>query len=745
MSRFTLGILLILGLVPLLTQADIITQTTSQATNLGLFGGEVRDVAVDEANHTIYITTYSPNGVFISTDDGAHWTGLPSDIDYGEPRGVEIDQDSGRVYALLGQGLIYSDDSGSTWTTTDAIGQYGSALLFHNDTLVVGRSDGAVSISTDHAANFTTTTIATDVSVNSLAGSPNTGQWFAVLHDGNNGTLYSTTDGGTLWNAVMTDDVADMYNAVGVDPADSDHILLVAGDEDTAPWQTYDGGATWNQTSVSGTTPIAIYFDENTGRIYAGTAYSDDNGTTWSNLETSTPLSRVSGIVVPDPTDSNTLYGASFAALAISSDGGTSWIDRNQGITAVTVRDLSQSTDKTVTWVSTGSGLAKTENFTDTNPTWEFPIYYDSYPQSVWIDPTDANYVVVGGYGGVYITTDGGTTWTTATGWSSNETAYKLAYDATNNLLYAAAGIQELGVDKTGDVYVSSDKGLSWIALEIPDSAAVQSIAIAPDGTVYAGTGIIGIQGDGATGIYKYSNSTWEQLASSPTMEIASLVIDPTDANIIYAAAAEFNSGTGSTAGLYQSIDAGETWARLTNGLDNVYRVRTVGIQAGTNTVYVAGTATDGTEAGVIYKSTDQGASWNLLYTGLSNETINYLVFDGLVSCNTRGVYEIKSKANLTIKLSDSTVTAGEQITIRTVLTDKATGKKLKHKTVSLYKKVGGSWKKVDSKKTSRQAKAQFTISVNKTAHYKVRYQPKDTAREEYIRSESNSKRARVK
>lgn len=745
MGRYTFSTLLILSLAPLLTQADTISQTASQATNLGLFGGEVRDVAVDETNHTIYLTTYSPNGVFISSDDGTSWTGLPSDIDYGEPRGVEIDQDSGRVYALLGQGLIYSDDNGITWTTTDAIGQYGSTLLFHNDTLVVGRSDGAVSMSTNHAANFSTTTIAADVSVNSLAGSPNTGQWFAVLHDGNNGTLYSTTDNGASWSEVMTDDVADMYNAVGVDPTDADHILLVAGDEDTAPWQTYDGGATWNQTNVSGTTPTAIFFDENTNRIYAGTAYSDDRGATWSNLETTTPRSRVSGIVVPDPTDSNTLYGASFAALAISSDGGASWVDRNQGITAVTVRDLSQSSDKATVWAATGSGLAKTENFLDANPTWEFPIYYDSYPQSVWIDPTDANYVVVGGYGGVYITSDGGTTWTTATGWSSNETAYKLAYDATNNRLYAAAGIQELAVDKTGDVYVSNDKGRSWVALEIPDNAAIQSLAVSPDGTVFAGTGIIGIQGEGATGIYKYNNSTWEKLASSPDMEISSLVIDPTDANVMYAAAAEFNSGTGSTAGLYQSVDAGETWTRLTNGLDSIYRVRTVGIQAGTNTIYVAGTATNGTEAGVIYKSTDQGASWNLLYTGLSNETINYLIFDGLVSCNTRGVYEIKSKANVTIKLNNSTVTTGEQITIRTVLTDKATGKKLKHKTVTLYRKVSGSWKKIDSKKTSRKAKALFNIYVNKTAQYKVRYQPRGEAREEYVRSESNSKRVRVK
>ncbi|EKD79085.1 MAG: hypothetical protein ACD_41C00176G0002 [uncultured bacterium] len=345
----------------------------------------------------------------------------------------------------------------------------------------------------------------------------------------------------------------------------------------------------------------------------------------------------------------------------------------------------------------------------------------------------------------MYVTADGGATWTTATGWSATETAYKLAYDASNDLLYAAGGIQEMNAAKTGDVYVSADGGLSWTALNIPDDAAIQSLAITPDGTVYAGAGIISISGAGPTGIYKYENETWEHLADSPEMEITSIVIDPTDATILYATAADFNSYSSTIAGLYKSTDAGESWTHITEGLNHVYNIRTVSLQSSTNNLYIAGLATDGTGAGVIYKSTDAATTWSKLYTGLSGETINYMIFDGLISCNSRGLYEIKSKASLTFKISDKTVQPGTTVTISTTLTDNATGKKLKHRTVSLYKKSQGSWKKIDSKKTSNRANVTFTITVNKTNQYKIRYQPKDTAREEYVRSESATKKIHAK
>ena len=82
------------------------------------------------------------------------------------------------------------------------------------------------------------------------------------------------------------------------------------------------------------------------------------------------------GIAV-DPTDSNTVYLASYGGgVAKSVDGGANWVERNQGITN----------------------------------------------RSVWavaIDPLNTSIVYAGGAGGMYRSTDGGGQWVRASGPSS--------------------------------------------------------------------------------------------------------------------------------------------------------------------------------------------------------------------------------------------------------------------------------------------------------------------------------------
>ncbi|PSJ15842.1 WD40/YVTN/BNR-like repeat-containing protein, partial [Nitrosomonas supralitoralis] len=73
---------------------------------------------------------------------------------------------------------------------------------------------------------------------------------------------------------------------------------------------------------------------------------------------------------------------------------------------------------------------------------------------------------------------------------------------------------------------------------------------------------------------------------------------------------------------ILRSTDGGTTWIRLPNGLDNVYSE--IGVRVSPNytidqTVF-ATTKGDG-----VYRSVDQGNSWELLNTGLSNLRVNKL------------------------------------------------------------------------------------------------------------------------
>lgn len=726
-----------LALLPALVSAETITQDTATATNLGLYGGEVRDVASDPDSDHLYVTAYSPNGFFRSDDNGATWHALDAEVyDLGEPRGVELD-DSGNVYLLISEGLFKSTDHGVTFTEIgeDAVGSFGGTLVYHDSTVMVGRTDGKVAYTTNGGTSFTTSdTIQADSQVLSLSASATTDKYYAVLDDGNNGTLYVSTDGGDTWSEGEFDDIANRYTTIAANPGTAGHLLMLSYGEDVDPWQSYDDGATWDQIAISGTTPTDITFDAS-GRIYMGTVYSDDDGATWDNLNTTTPSNRVSQ-VWPDSSNDDRVYGSTFGAVAISTDRAVTWSDSNQGITAVTVNDVAQSSDKATVWIATNAGLAKTANYTDESPTWEFPINYDYYPQAVWVNPSDSNVVVVGGYEALYRTTDGGDNWNSIPAWNTDYAVQAIESDPNNDDVLYAVGATQNTVDAiTGVVLMSTDAGANWTDLSITDDASSQALAVAQDGDLYVGAGQLDMSDDNvATGIYRYDGSSWSHLSDFPNEQVTSLVADRDNADILYATASDFDSYQHGHGGVYKTTDGGVTWNKLSDnssGLEDASKYRVITIQNSTNTLYMAGTDITN-NAGSIWKSTDGGENWGLYYTGLQNETFNSLLFDGLIAGNSRGAYDVRGKAGF--KINEKTSTR-----IKFKLRDAATHKKLKHKKVTLWKKKDGDWVKVDSDHTNSKGKITFRIHPRSNSKYRLKYKPTGNAAEEYANSRSRT------
>jgi hypothetical protein len=132
-------------------------------TELPLYGGYVRCLAVNPLTpSTVYAGTFY-TGVFRSTDSGATWTVLNPDATDMNVRALAINPlTPTTLYAgTLGMGVLCSTDGGTTWATSLAgpTSSYVYTLVVDPltpTTLYAGTAGGGVFRSTDGGATWTT-------------------------------------------------------------------------------------------------------------------------------------------------------------------------------------------------------------------------------------------------------------------------------------------------------------------------------------------------------------------------------------------------------------------------------------------------------------------------------------------------------------------------------------------------------------------------------------------------------------
>jgi photosystem II stability/assembly factor-like uncharacterized protein len=123
----------------------------------------------------------------------------------------------------------------------------------------------------------------------------------------------------------------------------------------------------------------------------------------------------------------------------------------------------------------------------------------------------------------------------------------------------------------SGGVWKSADSGRTFVP--VFDSMPVQAIgalATAPSerGTVWAGTGEAwavrdaDVMGDG---IYKSTDAgkTWTNMGLRETGRIGRIIVNPTNANIVYVCALGRATGPQQERGVYRTTDGGRTWKRV--------------------------------------------------------------------------------------------------------------------------------------------------------------------------------------
>jgi hypothetical protein len=122
----------------------------------------------------------------------------------------------------------------------------------------------------------------------------------------------------------------------------------------------------------------------------------------------------------------------------------------------------------------------------------------------------------------------------------------------------------------SGGVWKTVDDGAHWAAMfDDQDVQSIGALAVAPTdpSTVWAGTGESFIRSNISigNGIYKSvdAGKTWSRMGLDGTGRIARVVIDPKNADIVFACALGHAYGPQPDRGVYKTADGGRTWSRV--------------------------------------------------------------------------------------------------------------------------------------------------------------------------------------
>jgi len=226
--------------------------------------------------------------------------------------------------------------------------------------------------------------------------------------------------------------------------------------------------------------------------------------------------------------------------------------------------------------------------------------------------------------GGVWKTTDGGTTWTPiADGWLASSSVGALAVAPSNpDVVWVGMGEAELrGNVMQGDgVYRTTDGGATWTHVGLDDTQAIGRIRVHPRDPDVAWVAALGhpFGTNEERGVFRTRDGgrSWTRvLFRDERTGAVDLALDPANPDVLYATLWEvyrrpwklWSGGPGS--GIFKSTDGGDTWTELTHNPGfptGVLGKITVAVGAGSRTVYANVEAGEGG----IYRSDDGGATW---------------------------------------------------------------------------------------------------------------------------------------
>jgi len=485
----------------------------SQWTQTNGIKGTDQVNCIIRSSHSMFAGT--ARGLFKSTDEGLSWKISCGGLKYYQVSSLASKGDT--LFAGTSNGLFISYDDGNNWIEGGYQENYVYYLFMHNNRLFLWTFD-QMYYSDDLGQTF-----------NYSCAYDNIQHMFAFnnyLFISLFGTgVYRSSDNGMTWSSANNGLIT--LNAYGFTSSGSILFLSTRNNPD--------------------------------GRVYTST----NNGNNWIPCSYSFPINNL-GVL---STEGNYVYANAGAEMYISTDLGSSWINRTGELPYNWSTSILSYNGKTFT-SPVFSGIYRTTN---QGVNW-FISDSGFYNAATMSFASGGGFLfAAAGTSGIWRTSDNGTLWVKTGQMGSGNTSVN-AVAFTNGKLYAGR------TGSSDNLFASTNMGTNWTVINGFYGTYVNDIAV-KDSVMLVATNM---------GVKKSTNGglNWTQTPLSTSLTVTRLFIKD-----IYLYAASYN-------GIYYSTNLGNTW------------LTTSGISATVTDIAANGNDLYSSTYSKVFKSTNNGSTW---------------------------------------------------------------------------------------------------------------------------------------
>jgi len=553
----------------------------------GIYGGEINSFAGNANSLFVCIS----GNVYRSTNNGMSWLEANSGMASGEYTRT-LFSDGNRVFSGSDNNYsaniyIWSEDS-LKWDKKESLnGQLTISSFGLKDTFLFAATSGGILRSTNSGSTW--------VAINTqLRGAT----CFAVIDtfilagmDGNG--VFRSSDQGDHWTRFDSLYYCmDIYSLAAIGKnlfAGSNNGVLLSTDYGMS-WDSV-----WNGLSGTEVDGLAVIGGKIIAGTWQGIYTTSDNGSSWQASSNGIPA----GIISTLDLSGDTLFaGTSYYGVFRSIDTGRTWTAASIGLTSMEANVFTIEGNYLFAGLWRSDDLGMNWNWTESNSANYYDYISDQPSAMISMGP-----YLIAGSGGIFRSSDNGTSWDTVNIPSSNGSIQAMAVKGSKVFV---------GTDGSG-AFVSSDSGASWVEANggLPPKSRVASLCAAGNDIVAGLENGVGI----TSGIFFSSNDgeTWSSHNGSQELHIISVAAIDT---IVFAGAYG--------GGLYRSSVNDTTWVGLALPSYNVSSFAIID-----TTIFA------GTQQG-IFASYNNGDNWIKVDSGITYPYILSLaVFDSILFAGT--------------------------------------------------------------------------------------------------------------